>query len=79
MKFPSTGDPLNNHMTMGKIISQYCTWTPAYLSVLSAMEDTWLDTWLGGYPVEVKYIKLFTSTRDLLNPHDNVGNKKPIL
>ena len=83
MEFTSTGDPLNPHGNVGN--KKPILYLDPLLSVLSAMEDTG-DTWLGGYPVEVKFITylsltpfatfqvIFTSTGDPLNPHGNVGN-----
>ncbi len=54
MKLTSTGDPLNPHDNVGN--KKQILYLDPVLSVLSAMEDTG-DTWLGGFPVEVKFIK----------------------
>ncbi len=47
----TTSDPHDNGGNKKPIL-----YLDPLLSVLSAMEDTG-DTWLGGYPVEVKFIK----------------------
>ena len=44
------------------------------LSVLCAIEDI-EDTWLGGYQIK----KVLRNTSTTSDPHDNGGNKKPIL
>ena len=59
MEFTSTGDPLNPHGNVGN--KKPILYLDPLLSVLSAMEDTG-DTWLGGYPVEVKFITYLSLT-----------------